>query len=166
MVRIQVSTYSFYELYKDKSPAEPALLYAIALVESNLDPNAARYEPNWKYPFRVNSFAKNLKITRDTELVFQSTSWGLMQIMGTVAREMGYDDPLTDLTNPHNNMRIACLKLSALYEKWNNLESVVSSYNQGYPKKSNNGKFANQEYVDKVLKQYNLLKETLNLDIR
>lgn len=136
----------------------PELLMAISKVESSLDPWAVRFEPNWKYPYKIDEFAKELGITRDTEKTLQSMSWGLMQIMGTVARELGFDRSLVELTNPTLNLTYAIKKIETLFERYKDFENVISSYNQGYPKRKNDGSFVNQIYVDKVLKEFNLLK--------
>ena len=46
-----------------------------------------------------------------TELLMQQTSWGLMQIMGAVARERGFDSWLTELCDPTVNLEWGCRHL-------------------------------------------------------
>jgi len=130
------------------------LVYAIAMAESALDPNTARFEPGWKYWYKIDDFSKSLRITRDTEKVFQATSWGLMQVMGTVARELGFNKHLTELTKPNYNVAIGVRKLQELFNKYDKLEDVISSYNQGYPRKNEDGEYRNKYYVNTVLNFY------------
>lgn len=137
---------------------EAELALAIAQVESGLEPFTARYEPRWKYWYKVGEFASGLGITRDTEKIFQATSWGLMQVMGTVARELGFDRHLTELTNPRYNVIVGVQKLKELHDQWRDTEAVISAYNQGSPRKAADGTFKNQAYVSKVMKQYSALK--------
>lgn len=149
---------AYFQTICEPFEVEAELVFAIAKVESALDPQTARYEPGWKYWFKVDEFAKSLRITRDTEKVFQATSWGLMQVMGTVARELGFDKHLTELTNPQYNVLIGVRKLQELSNKYDKLEDVISSYNQGYPRKDEDGEYANKHYVNTVLGVYKTLK--------
>ncbi len=154
----EVIDFEFFAHVCDPFPVPPTILYSIAMVESSLDPNTVRYEPLWRYHYKVEMFAKDLNITKETEHVLQSISWGLMQVMGTGARELGFDRHLTELTNPHFNVIIAIKKLEQLYNRYDDLEAVISSYNQGNPRKKADGSFMNQIYVNKVLTVFNLLK--------
>src|ERR1700735_1296507 len=63
---------------------DPALVCAIVEQESAWDPHAIRYEP----AFRTRYVAP-LGLA-PTEEVARSMSWGLMQVMGQVAREHGF----------------------------------------------------------------------------
>lgn len=142
---------SFFESMARHSEVSPSLLFALARVESNLDPNTARFEPEWRYHLDTSLWAKKLGITRDTERALQSFSWGLMQVMGTVAREHGFDRHLTELINPQLNVLIAIRKIEQLQKKYSSMEDVISSYNQGWPRKNADGTYRNQRYVDTVL---------------
>lgn len=154
----EVIDFEFFTHVCDPFTVSPALVYSIAMVESGLDPNTARYEPLWRYHYKTEMFAKDLGITKETEHVLQSISWGLMQVMGTVARELDFDRHLTELTNPHFNVFIGIKKLEQLFGRYDDLDAVVSSYNQGNPRKKADGSFMNQIYVDKVFSIFNLLK--------
>lgn len=142
---------SFFQELAGFTKVDPKLLYAIARVESSLDPNTARYEPGWKYHLDTAIWARKLGITRDTEKVLQSISWGLMQVMGTVAREHGFDRHLTELTNPTYNVTIAIRKIEQLQDKYDSREEVISAYNQGWPRKNEDGNFVNYRYVNTVM---------------
>jgi soluble lytic murein transglycosylase-like protein len=149
---------NFFKNICEETEIEPEIVMAIATVESGLDPNTVRYEPNWRYHFQCSRFAKKLNITKETEETLQSISWGLMQVMGTVARELGFTKHLTELTNPVNNVLIALRKLEDLYRIHDSTSHVISAYNQGWPYKTAYNEFVNQAYVDKVLEAYKSLK--------
>lgn len=131
---------------------DPRLVIAIAKVESSLEPSVVRFEPAWAYHWRVTEFAKSLNISRNTEKTLQAMSWGLMQVMGTVARELGYKDMLTKLIKPRTNIRLGCLQLVKLFDRYDDKIKVIAAYNAGSARKGSDGKFVNQEYVDKVLR--------------
>lgn len=126
------------------------LALAIAETESAGDPLAVRFEPRWKYYFDVPQFAYRNRITQDTERALQSISWGLMQVMGSVCRELHFVDSLVKLGNdPALGAKYGCLKLAQLMKKYPKLEDAIASYNAGSPRKLD-GKYVNQEYVDRV----------------
>jgi soluble lytic murein transglycosylase-like protein len=63
---------------------DPALVCAVIEQESAWDPHAIRYEP----AFRMRYVAP-LGLS-PTEEIARSISWGLMQVMGQLARERGF----------------------------------------------------------------------------
>lgn len=130
------------------------LVKAIITVESNFNPYAIRYEPLWHYFKDVENCAKLVNTTSMTEHVMQATSWGLMQIMGSVARELGYTLPLPALCIPETNIKVGCQKLDSLSKKYDSLGDIVSAYNAGTPTKIN-GEYVNKGYVAKVIEAYN-----------
>lgn len=86
---------------------EPALFCAVIEQESNWDPWAMRYEP----AFYVRYVAKIPNLT-DTERQARATSWGLCQVMGQVARELGFNHPfLSMLCDPEIGLTVGCNKL-------------------------------------------------------
>jgi len=130
------------------------LIYAIIDVESGWNPFAVRYEPHWRYIVPVsNTMLAKMGITKDTEEQLQKFSWGLMQIMGSVARELNYTEILTKLVIPAENINVGIRKVMALAKKYKNIEDIIASYNAGSPRKIS-GKYVNQDYVDKVLVKY------------
>ena len=64
------------------------LVYAICQVESSLNPSAIRHEPRYRWLVGDN------ETMSPTERQDQMTSWGLMQVIGAVARELGHRPPL------------------------------------------------------------------------
>ena len=132
---------------------DPKLIAAICVVESEGDTWSLRYEGGWKTFLTTKYWANMVKISDSTERICQQCSWGLMQVMGTVARELGMKDDLTQLCRPDIGLFYGCKKLKTLLNKYDT-ESAISAYNAGTPKRNSDGKFRNQEYVDKVLKAW------------
>ena len=84
------------------------LVCAVIEQESAWDPHAIRYEP----AFRARYVAP-LGLP-PTEEVARSISWGLMQVMGQVAREHGFGGKfLSALCDPAAGLEIGCAVLSA-----------------------------------------------------
>lgn len=137
--------------YANQFNIEPSLVAAICMQESGFEPWRARYEPAWPFFTFVLHYSQLLGITSETELMFQKTSWGMMQIIGDVARELGYDGHLPKLSLPENGILWGTKKLSQLQKKYDDPKDVISSYNQGSPNKSVTGQYKNQDYVDNVL---------------
>jgi soluble lytic murein transglycosylase-like protein len=126
------------------------LVTAITRVESSATNWACRYEPGWRHFYQVQDFAVKLGQTFDTERMQQATSWGPMQVMGAVARELGFKQHLSMLAVPEIGVRYGCLKLQQLQKRYKTEEEVISSYNQGSPIKDPTGKLRNHLYVAKV----------------
>jgi hypothetical protein len=119
------------------------------MVESAGDTLAVRYESHWKYFVNPELFARLNNITADTERTLQMMSFGLMQVMGGVARELGYRRNLLSLTDPVLAIDYGCRKLAQLKGKYNTTDDIIAAYNAGSPRK-NGGLYVNQAYVDKV----------------
>lgn len=136
------------------------LICAIILTESSGNPWVCRVEPTWKYFYHVRDFADLLGITYDTETMQQCTSWGLMQVMGSVTRELGYKDLLTKLVEPELSIQYGCKKIKQLQQKYTLEADVVSAYNAGSIIKNTSGVYLNERYVDKV---YSRLREFRSL---
>jgi len=70
---------------------------------------------------------------RDQEWWNQQASWGLMQVMGAVARELGFRGPyLTELCDPRVNLPLGCEKL-AQNRIWagGDVFQALAAYNAG-----------------------------------
>lgn len=127
------------------------LVRAVVKVESGGNTWLNRYEPHWRYHLDPPGWAKRL--TRDgmtttmvTERVNQSTSWGLMQVMGTVARELGFTGPLPQLADPEIGLHFGCMKLRELIDRHKSDEVALAAYNAGNPES-----VLGQGYAAKVL---------------
>jgi soluble lytic murein transglycosylase-like protein len=87
---------------------DPALVCAVVEQESAWDTHAIRYES----AFRVRYVAP-LGLP-PTEEVARSISWGLMQVMGHVAREHGFSAKfLSALCDPATGLDIGCAVLAS-----------------------------------------------------
>ncbi len=127
---------------------DPALISAIVQVESGGNADAIRYEKHYRW---LVSFSHD-GCSADTERNAQKTSWGLMQIMGAVARERGFSGPfLSQLCIPHVGLEWGTRHLRHLAGRGYTQHEVISAYNQGTPRRLQDGSFRNQPYVDKVL---------------
>lgn len=131
---------------------EPGMVAAIVTVESGGNAFAWRPEPAYRWlwdvrqgkPFRSltpveisRPFAPAdfpaLAGSRDQEWNAQRASWGLMQIMGALARELDYDGLyLTRLTDPEINLDLGCRHLEGLL-RWaeGNGDKAIGAYNAG-----------------------------------
>ncbi|HEY0701639.1 MAG TPA: lytic transglycosylase domain-containing protein [Candidatus Acidoferrales bacterium] len=87
---------------------DPALVCAVIEQESAWDPHAMRYEPG----FRLRYVAP-LRLPPSEEIA-RSISWGLMQVMGQVAREHEFTGKfLSALCEPDAGIEIGCRVLAA-----------------------------------------------------
>ena len=130
------------------------LVASIIQVESAGNECATRFEPKYNYIYKAKTYAEMNRITVMTEIGQQKTSWGLMQIMGGVSRELAYEGPLVKLCDPETNLKYGIMKLRKFMEKYSETEDAIASYNAGSPIKGTDGKYRNQDYVDKVLLHY------------
>lgn len=86
---------------------EAALVCAVIEEESSWDTYAIRYEPLF-----CEHYVRALKLT-PTEEVARSTSWGLMQVIGQVAREHGFKGAfLSEICSPKVGIEIGCVVLA------------------------------------------------------
>lgn len=146
-------------LYVDRAARQHglpiALVRAVVEVESGGNPLSIRYEPGF-----FDRYVRDLKISPvypcslQTERVARATSWGLMQIMGQKARELGYADPyLSRLCEPDFGLEYGCRFLAALAKLHLDrlgYAGVAAAYNAGSPRKNPDGTYVNQPYVEKI----------------
>ena len=137
------------------------LLRAIIEVESGFKPWANRAEPHYRWlwnirertPYRGDPENIPAPIGRShmTELWGQRMSWGLMQIMGAVAREYGFAGrDLTELCDPAINLQYGCHHLTQYYRRFggeHGWEGVVRAYNTGRPDRTKRAII----YQDKIM---------------
>ncbi len=139
---------------------DPLLVKAIVLQESSGNPFVVRYEPKWKYAFECRGFAQmiGLGCTEDTERMGQMSSWGLMQVMGTVARELGFRGWFSQLCDPTIGIKFGCKKLRKLADRYSDEHDIVAAYNAGSAIKNAGGMYINQRYVDEVFQKLREVK--------
>jgi soluble lytic murein transglycosylase-like protein len=86
---------------------DPALVCSVVEQESAWNPWAMRYEPAFFTKY-VASLYTNNKVTA-SEAYARGFSWGLMQVMGQVAREAGFDALfLSALCDPEQGLSVGC----------------------------------------------------------
>jgi soluble lytic murein transglycosylase-like protein len=91
-----------------KHALDPALVCAVIEQESGWDAYAMRYEPG----FRTRYLAP-LGLPPSEEIA-RSISWGLLQVMGQVAREHGFRGQfLSALCEPETGIEFGCVALAA-----------------------------------------------------
>lgn len=114
---------------------DPALIKAIVWAESNFNPRAYRAEPH-----------------------VQDGSYGLMQTLLGTARWMGYGGPPEGLYDPATSIEFGTRYLKKQILRYGgNTPSAVAAYNAGTAKVVN-GRYINQDYVNKVMGRYEQYK--------
>ena len=157
-----------------KHGLDPALVCALCEVESSWIPWAVRYEPKYRWLYNLQggiSVDVGLYEPEEaTEAVQQKISWGLLQIMGAVARERGFRGWLTELCDPTVNLEWGCKHL-----RWMELnadsygielcadvstvptrlcglpQSLAAAWNGGKARIVD-GKYVNEDYVKRVVR--------------
>lgn len=129
------------------------LVKAICMVESSGIATKFRYEPGYRW------LLGNVTLMNPTEQVGQKCSWGLMQVMGAVARELGFHGDFPELcATPALGIDYGCRHLKRYYVQYNGWPDTVASYNAGHPTKIGE-RYANQSYVDQVYRWWNHLDQ-------
>jgi soluble lytic murein transglycosylase-like protein len=120
-----------------KYSLDPALVCAVVEQESSWDTYALRYEPAFR-----SRYVAPLGLPL-TEEIARSISWGLMQVMGQVAREHGFTDKfLSALSDPANGLTVGCAVLvSKISQAGGDLPRALALWNGG----------ANPNYAPDVL---------------
>lgn len=156
---------------------DPRVICGQVQVESGGNPYAVRFEPQFRWfwdlrsakPFRRLDESElrtrrapadfyGLDGNHEQEWALQSCSMGLGQIMGAVARELGFKGAfLSELFAPDINVEFHCRKLAADL-KWSggNVRSALAAYNGGRSGNQPGAALRNEPYVVKVEKAMRL----------
>lgn len=138
--------------YSEQYGIPSGLIKAIIEVESSGNTFAMRYEDHYRW--LVEPFSQ-FHWHAETEKQAQKTSWGLMQIMGAVARERGFKGRfLSELSKPELGIEFGCKHLKWNYDRYGDWNDAISAFNQGSNRKNEHGEYENQIYVEKVLKNW------------
>jgi hypothetical protein len=149
------------------------LVRAIIQVESSGDIYGWNPEPKYRYfwdvrlnrPFRPVTAQEIASESpppdflsgagdRDAEWWGQAASWGPMQVMGGVARELGLKGHFPQLCTTHLGVEYGCRHLAHLARRFradHGWRGVAAAFNAGSPRKvAGTSLYENQAYVDKI----------------
>ena len=120
---------------------DPALVCAVIEQESAWNPWAVRYEPAFLSRYVAPLYTAG-KLSA-TEAYTRAMSWGLMQVMGQVAREAGFEEAsLAELCDPFVGVDWGCRLLAArLARAKGDVATALLAWNGG----------ANPDYPAEVL---------------
>jgi soluble lytic murein transglycosylase-like protein len=104
---------------------DPMIVCAVAEQESDWEPGSVRYEPAF---FRRYIVPLNLA---QLDAFDRATSWGLMQIMGQTAVELGFYGDISGLRDPDIGMDYGCRKLQKCFDVHRDPETSLLAYNGG-----------------------------------
>jgi soluble lytic murein transglycosylase-like protein len=105
---------------------DPDLVCAIVEQESGWEPLAIRYEPAFQ-----KRYVEPLGLGQ-TETVARSISWGLLQLMGQAARELGFKGHMGQLLDPAVGLEWGCKHFANKLARANgNVEKALLYWNGG-----------------------------------
>jgi soluble lytic murein transglycosylase-like protein len=146
----------------DRHDIDRQLIAAIVMTESTGRPCAIKYEAPFIWLNDPDGHARALNISEKTEIQNQKHSWGLMQIMGGTARDMGFRDLMPKLCIPRVGLEFGTRYLKNRINRYgiDDVERLYAAYNAGTPKPSDkpDKRFKNQDNVDKFMGYYRDLK--------
>jgi len=144
----------------EKYGLEPELVHAVIQIESAGNRFAIRHEPQWSYYWSVRELAEQVGSSINTERSGQATSWGLMQVMGTVAREHGFRGWFPELCEVEGGIDYGCRHLKVMAERWGTDPArLYAAYNAGSVRMTDGGMFVNQLHVDRFMRYYRELTD-------
>lgn len=147
---IQKLRWDLIEEVSDEEKVPANILAAIVQTESGGDRHAIRFELYYKYLHTPKVFAQDTRVTEATETILQMCSFGLTQVMGAVARELGLRGTMFQLFDERTNLIYCARLLKKLAKKYTVKDDLIAAYNAGSAIKGLDKRFKNQAYVDKV----------------
>lgn len=161
----------FEDLYRaaeDEYGLPTGILRSMAVQESNENPWAIRYEPGFFARYLAPSSNEQQlggvwphEVSNITERMARATSFGLIQVMGQVARELGFTAPfLSLLCDPATGLNYGAMHLRNKLKKYGTLALAVSAYNAGAPNPANTF-----TYVNPILDRMNTQPVIDGLDV-
>lgn len=145
----------FHE-YENLYSLPPGVLQAMAWQESKMDPEAQRYEPGFYARYIQDRPKDDLGghwpspglMPEAEERAARATSYGLLQVMGQVARELGFVGISLHfaLCDPETGVKFGAQHFSNKLKRYKDLGAALSAYNAGSPIASNVS-----SYVDPIL---------------
>lgn len=130
---------SLIQKYASQSGVPTMLVYSVIYRESVFVPTAIRWEANVK-----------------------QKAFGLMQILPTTAKDMGFAGDEFQLIRPDINLKYGIKYLGYQMQRYKgDLTKVAAAYNAGSALYTTSGRFINQDYVNNVMRIYNLLDSVI-----
>ena len=141
---------SLIKKYAEKHGLTPDIVYGVIMQESNGDQFSVRYEKNYKW-LEDPEKHKPIICSLDTEIMFQKTSFGLMQMMGGVFRELGFRGWLSKaMIEPCIQLDYGCKFLANKIVKYGFMGGICS-YNSGSPRLNGQNQYLNIDYYSQVI---------------
>lgn len=139
---------SLIAAHPDRGQLPVEAVLAVTMKESSFREYAIRYEDHYQW------LVGDQGTMSVAERLGQKHSWGLMQVMGGLARELGFTGAFHELWTPETGLKYGMLYLNKLYKRHGNWPDTLAAYNAGSVRRVD-GKYVNQAYVDAVLKFWN-----------
>lgn len=133
-----------------KTPDLDRVIVAIIQVESSGGLYLIRHEPTYRWLYRPEEIAKELGIPVAVEVAQQRFSYGPMQVMAATARELGFRGRDCKDLEGLDGLIYGIKYLEKCVARYPKYPDYVAAYNGGSVRKLSNGKYVNQQYVDKV----------------
>ena len=151
-------THQAFEQQKEKAIVRFGIKYKVpvplikAIIKKESGGNfwATRYERH----LRKAGWYKRTILGIDLIMDYHFCSFGLMQILYGMAKHYGMWGSPFKLYRPDLGIKYGCKHLRFIMRRYKNLKDVVSVYNAGSVRKTSDGHYSNQEYVDDVMKFY------------
>lgn len=128
---------------------DKCLVGAIVMRESSGRIDAIRFEPNYRWFFDLEKCSAREGTSITVEKNGQATSYGYMQVMGAVARELAFEGSFGALLS-QRSLHFGCRHLQSLIARYGDTNAAIASYNAGSPRRIGDA-YENQSYVDAVL---------------
>ncbi len=154
---MKLETLELIKKYASEYDLDNKIVYGVVMQESRGDQFAVRYEKHYKWIEDPKKHKPNICST-DTEIELQKMSFGLMQMMGGVFRQLGFEGWLTKvMIDPYIQLDYGCRFLARKIKRYG-LKGGVCSYNSGSPIMDSHNEYRNIGYYDKVISYSKELK--------
>ena len=116
----------------NKYYVDPALLAALVIQESGGNPDAYRHEPEYQAKYVTGKARWNSARALGWTDELLATSWGLTQVLGTTAWEMGFKYPPEKILDPASNLALGAKYLRMKLDQYKgNVTEALLAYNGG-----------------------------------
>jgi len=141
-------------------------------VKKTVDLNGPRYQPYVMAGLTIEEWfvandkrAKERIVGRDYSWPAQTriaSSYGIMQLMYPTAVSIGFQGTPEDLYDAETNCRLGATGLAQNLRRYKGcVEDAVAAYNAGSPRRTLDGKYVNQGYVDTIMALQRMFKQIL-----